>query len=115
MKRYRPDKDGTHRGAFDKNKKKIFATQTTCGICGMPVDFSYKYPHPLSPCIDHIIPISKGGHPSDLDNLQLAHMMCNRQKSDKILKESKSIEKEDDTIGNRELPHTFDWKNYRSG
>ena len=22
---------------------------------------------------DHIIPVAKGGHPSDLDNLQLAH------------------------------------------
>ena len=49
MKRNRPDKDGTHRGAFEKNKKKIYATQTVCGICGKPVDFSLKYPHPLSP------------------------------------------------------------------
>lgn len=57
--RNRPDKDGTHRGAFEKNKKKIYATQTVCGICGKPVDFSLKYPHPLSPCIDHIIPIAK--------------------------------------------------------
>lgn len=63
LKRNRPDKDGTHRGAFEKNKKKIYATQTVCGICGKPVDFSLKYPHPLSPCIDHIIPIAKGGHP----------------------------------------------------
>lgn len=113
-KRYRPDKDGTHRGAFEKNKKKIYATQTVCGICGLPVDLSYKYPHPLSACIDHIIPISKGGHPSDIDNLQLAHMMCNRQKSDKLMKESKSIETTDETIGNRDLPHTIDWTKYRS-
>ena len=48
---------GTHRGAFEKNKKKIFATQKICGICGKEVDFSQKYPSPLSPCIDHIIPI----------------------------------------------------------
>ena len=52
-KTFRPDRDGTHRGMFDKNKKKIYATQTVCGICGMPVDFSLRYPHPLSPCIDH--------------------------------------------------------------
>ena len=74
----RPDQDGTHRLAFERNKKKIYATQTVCGICGQPVDFSLKYPHPLSPCIDHIIPIAKGGHPSDLENLQLAHWTCNR-------------------------------------
>lgn len=81
---YRPDRDGTHRGAFEKNKKKIYATQTCCAICGKPVDFHLKYPHPMSACIDHIIPVDKGGHPSDIENLQLAHMTCNRQKSDKL-------------------------------
>ena len=84
----RPDHDGTHRLAFERNKKKIYATQTVCGICGKPVDFSYKFPHPLSPCIDHIIPVVKGGHPSDLDNLQLAHFCCNRAKSDKLVSRS---------------------------
>lgn len=109
---YRPDRDGTHRAMFDKNKKKIYATQTVCGICGKPVDFSYKYPHPLSPCIDHIIPVSKGGHPSDLDNLQLAHWTCNRQKSDKLV-ERKGVNSVEEVISNNILPHTFDWKNIR--
>ena len=36
-KRNRPDKDGAHRLAFERNKKKILATQTVCGICGKPV------------------------------------------------------------------------------
>lgn len=111
-KGYRPDQNGTHRAQFDKNKKKIYATQTVCGICGMPVDFSYKYPHPLSPCIDHIIPIAKGGHPSDIDNLQLAHWTCNRQKSDKLTERPDA--KVEEIISNRILPHTFDWKNMRS-
>lgn len=111
LKRNRPDKDGTHRGAFEKNKKKIYATQTVCGICGKPVDFSLKYPHPLSPCIDHIIPIAKGGHPSDIDNMQLAHWTCNRQKSDKLI--DNRVAKQDEILGNRVLPHTFNWSNYR--
>ena len=85
-KRNRPDKDGAHRLAFERNKKKILATQTVCGICGKPVDKSLQFPHPLSPCIDHIVPVAKGGHPSDIENLQLAHWTCNRQKSDKLLK-----------------------------
>lgn len=110
MNRNRPDKDGTHRGAFERNKKKIYATQTVCGICGKPVDFSIKYPHPLSACIDHIIPVSKGGHPSDIDNLQLAHFTCNRQKSDKIVK---AQEQREEVISNRMLPHTFDWKHMK--
>ena len=80
-KNNRPDQNGTHRGAFKKNKKRVYATQDTCAICGKKVDFSLKYPHPLSASIDHIIPIAKGGHPSDIDNLQLAHWCCNRQKA----------------------------------
>lgn len=107
--RYRPDKDGVHRAQFDKNKKRIYATQTVCGICGKPVDFSLKYPHPLSPCIDHIVPVAKGGHPSAIDNLQLAHLTCNRQKSDKIFRESREVQPEAKTISNRLLPATFDW------
>ncbi|MBQ8559060.1 MAG: HNH endonuclease [Tyzzerella sp.] len=104
---------GTHRGAFEKNKKKIFATQTVCGICGKPVDYSLKYPHPLSPCIDHIIPIAKGGHPSDIDNLQLAHWTCNRQKSDKLIEKKDITSVDTEIISNRILPQSMDWRKYR--
>ena len=104
----RPDHDGQHRAQFEKNKKRIYATQTVCAICGKPVDFSLKYPHPLSPTIDHIIPIAKGGHPSDIDNLQLAHRCCNRQKSDKLMPKE-NIAEERRVISNRVLPATFDW------
>lgn len=107
----RPDQQGTHRGPYERNKKRIHATQEVCGICGKPVDKSLKYPHPLAPCIDHIIPIAKGGHPSDINNLQLAHWTCNRQKSDRLIgqPEAKKIE----TISNRILPQSMDWKQYR--
>ncbi len=108
----RPDRDGTHRGAFERNKKKIYATQRICGICKRPVDFKLKYPDPMAPCIDHIIPVAKGGHPSDLQNLQLAHWTCNRQKSDKILKDNGLITDEKGVLGNRNLPQSMDWKKY---
>lgn len=110
----RPDQNGTHRGIFEKNKKKIYATQTTCAICGKEVDFTLRYPHPLSPCIDHIIPIAKGGHPSDLDNLQLAHWTCNRQKSDKLIASTgTATSNKTEVISNRVLPQSMDWINYR--
>ena len=109
----RPDRDGTHRKTFERNKKKIYATQTVCGICGNPVDFSLHYPSPLSPCIDHIVPINKGGHPSDIDNLQLAHWTCNRQKSDKLVN-TKFVNAQTETIDNRVLPQSMNWKAYRA-
>ncbi|RKW56483.1 MAG: HNH endonuclease, partial [Lachnospiraceae bacterium] len=49
------------------------------------------------------------------DNLQLAHMCCNREKSDKILKEKsdKPVAKVDEIISNRVLPQTIDWSKYK--
>lgn len=108
----RPDKTGAHRVMFEKNKKRICATQSVCAICGQPVDFNLKYPHPLSACIDHIIPVAKGGHPSDIDNLQLAHLTCNRQKSDKLSRQSKGTTIEEVKIGNRVLPQSVDWRSF---
>lgn len=112
-KNTRADRDGKHRATFDKNKKKIYATQSICGICGKPVDPKLKFPHPLSRCIDHIIPISRGGHPSDISNLQLAHFTCNRQKSDKLLEQKVVSGAPTAVLSNRILPHTIDWKSYR--
>ena len=106
----RLDKQGSHRGAYEKNRKIIFKTQNVCGICGRPVDMTLKPPNPLSPCIDHIIPVAKGGHPSDIDNLQLAHWTCNRQKSDKLFIGNQGESK---VLGNRNLPQIQDWTAYR--
>src|SRR5690625_1472658 len=105
----RLDKKGRHRANYERNKKRIMATQNTCGICGHPVDFSLKPPHPMSPTIDHIIPIAKGGHPSDIDNVQLAHWTCNRQKSDKIFKQGHQTKQ---VVGNRNLPQSLNWIEY---
>lgn len=107
----RADKTGPHRSAFEKNRRIVLQTQDVCGICGKPVDKSLKYPDPLSPVVDHIIPIDKGGHPSDLSNLQLAHMCCNRAKSDKLLKNAPG--ESENTVTNRNLPPSRDWKTYK--
>ena len=117
-KRNRPDHDGKHRLAFERNKKKIFASQNVCGICGQLVDMSLKYPHPLSPCIDHIVPIDRGGHPSDINNLQLAHWKCNRMKSNRLI--FPAVEANPDAVksgevvnnSNRNLPLAMDWSAY---
>lgn len=108
----RPDRNGPHRVAFEKNKNIILKTRNTCGICGLPVDKSLKYPHPLSPVIDHIIPINRNGHPSDINNLQLAHWQCNRQKSDKLYADSRVESSK--VVGNRNLPQSRDWTKYRA-
>ena len=109
----RADKSGPHRVAYEKNRKRILKTQNTCGICGKPVDVTLKAPDPLSPVIDHIIPLNKGGHPSSMDNLQLAHWTCNRQKSDKLFN-NPNKQTDVKTIGNRNLPQSIKWTSYKS-
>lgn len=115
-KRFRPDHDGVFRGQFETNKKKILATQDVCGICGKPVDKRLRWPNPMSPVIDHIIPIDRGGHPSDLDNLQLAHMCCNRAKANKLMASHKAATKDGRDAAlvhtNRNLPLSMDWTQY---
>lgn len=107
----RTDRLPGNRGAYEKARAQILKTQTICGICGKPVDFSLKYPHPLSATVDHIIPVSKGGHPTDISNLQLAHRCCNREKSDK-LQEPKQKKNVNETISNRVLPQHNVWTSY---
>ena len=111
----RPDQHGEHRRQYEINKRKILATQSICGICGKPVDMQLKYPHPLSACVDHIIPVAKGGHPSDINNLQLSHWTCNRSKADKVVGSEQDFRDKREKakiIGNRNLPLSADWATY---
>lgn len=104
-KTYRPDKDGTHKLPYLRNRKILYATQTHCAICGRPVNFDLKFPDPMSPTADHIVPVSKGGHPSALENLQLAHLGCNQRKSQKLIQAREPIKK-----SNRSLQLSADWR-----
>jgi len=111
MANKRADHNGVHNKPYLRNKKIIFATQTVCGICGRPVDFSLKFPHPMSATVDHIIPVARGGHPSDISKLHLAHFFCNRQKSDKNVN---VVFVSDDDIVMTDLPWSADWKKYKA-
>lgn len=53
-----------------------------CQICGEPIDMAARFPHPLSPSIDHVQPISKGGSHT-YENVQAAHLRCNMSKGNR--------------------------------
>jgi len=62
------------------SKTKIFERDNgRCGICGRKVNKNLKHPHPMSPTLDHIIPLAKGGR-HERKNVRLAHMICNSKK-----------------------------------
>lgn len=106
-KRNRPDKDGSAKTSYEKAKKIIYASQSNCAICGRAVDFNRRFPDPWSATLDHIIPISKGGDPASLENLQLAHLQCNRIKANKLLQP----QLKEKAVSNRDLPLSCDWAN----
>lgn len=49
----------------------------SCWLCGDP------FPDFYAPCIEHVIPRSRGGT-NDLRNLQLAHATCNSRKGNRL-------------------------------
>lgn len=111
----RADHEGPQRQVYERNRKRIFAMYSTCALCGKPVDFSLKYPDPMSATIDHIVPISLGGSPIELENLQLAHNACNIKKSSKLMDSKKNGDFDtQQTLPNKLLPQSQDWYNYSS-
>lgn len=93
--------------AYQKAKKIVYAQQSVCGICGRPVDKNLPFPNPWSPTVDHIIPVQKGGDPVNLENLQLAHLACNRAKATKLV----AVTVKEKSVSNRDLPLSTDWAN----
>lgn len=64
------------------NRRRIFERDKwRCGLCGKAVKRGAIAPHPLSPTIDHVIPLAKGGT-HEPANVQTAHYICNSRKSD---------------------------------
>jgi 5-methylcytosine-specific restriction endonuclease McrA len=59
-------------------RARVLAEEDICWLCGRPVDKTIKTPHPDSPEVDEIVPVSKGGSPYDRSNCHLSHRRCNR-------------------------------------
>ena len=90
-------------GMFFLESIKVWATDPSKD----PNSIEYLFFEDDSPMKD--LPVAKGGHPSDICNLQLAHMSCNRQKSDKLTP-TREVSTGIELVSNRVLPLTFDWK-----
>lgn len=61
----------------------------TCAICGLPCFYYGEPTADLYPTMDHIVPISRGGGHT-WDNVQIAHRLCNINKSNHIGREWKN-------------------------
>lgn len=83
--RFLPDGSLMDERLWKQVKKRVKASKDPiCALCGNPIDMDAPAYSPMACEVDHIIPISRGGSPYDMDNLQLTHCKCNRQKSNKL-------------------------------
>ena len=64
-------------------KKLIKRDGLSCAICGLPCIYGGDYLSDLYPSIDHIVPLSRGGGHT-WSNVQVAHRICNINKSNQI-------------------------------
>lgn len=54
-----------------------------CQLCRLPIDPAIAWPDSMSPSVDHVVPLAKGGDHS-LANVQAAHLGCNSRKRDRL-------------------------------
>lgn len=59
------------------------AQEGLCGLCGEVIDDGLRWPHPMSPSVDHIVPLSRGGT-HEQSNLQWTHLIGNTRKGAKL-------------------------------
>lgn len=77
-----PRRSNGHRRTQLRNR--VRARHDPCAICGQPIDYDLPPGDPMSFELDEIIPVSRGGSPFDIDNVQPAHRICNQRKGNKI-------------------------------
>ena len=62
---------------------RVRAVGDPCWMCGLPIRYDAPAGHPLSLELDELVPVSKGGSPTDPDNVAPAHRCCNQWRSDR--------------------------------
>lgn len=71
-----PKRDETQR---KRDRARIAATKADCHICGKPIDYTLKWPDPMSFEADHVQAFSRGGA-DNLSNKRASHRTCNSTK-----------------------------------
>lgn len=72
--------------------RRVLREETTCHLCGRPVDKTLGPGKPGSPEADEIIPVSRGGNPFDRDNIRLSHRLCNQRRGNKPIDSGRVVQ-----------------------
>ena len=73
--------NGTKRTAL---RNRVRAMGLPCALCHKAIDYSLPAGHPMSFELDEKIPVSRGGDPLDIDNVQPTHRCCNQAKGNRV-------------------------------
>lgn len=82
----------------EARRRAIASKEPICARCqkyidtSLPMNLPDGKRNPLAVEVDHIVPTSRGGALYDLENLQLLHMRCNRQKGAKMASDYEGLE-----------------------
>lgn len=60
-------------------RQALTKSRAACHICGEPIDYTLKTPHPRSFEADHVQALARGGADA-LPNFKAAHRECNSKK-----------------------------------
>lgn len=68
---------------YRRARADLKAQRLPCHICGKAIDYSLPHDHPMSFTLDHVAPMTFGGHPLARSNIRAAHRRCNLIKGTK--------------------------------
>lgn len=76
----RPGRQGR---PWRRARTQVLQGQPPCGLCGKAINYMAIPRTRWAPSVDHIIPTSRGGDPTDLANLRAAHYGCNSSRGNR--------------------------------
>lgn len=83
--------NGARRRALSARVK---AMGMPCWICGLPIDPMRKAGDPLAFELDELVPVSKGGSPTDPRNVAGAHRCCNQWRGNRSVAQVEAVRRE---------------------
>lgn len=88
---------------------RLRARHDDCAICGLPIDYSLPAGDPMSFECDEIVPVSRGGSPIDINNVQATHRICNQKRGNKMMNELAERSDFKPIVDESTLPLSRDW------
>lgn len=91
----------------DVVRSRVLARGEPCWICGLPIDPGLRNPDPLSAVVDELVPVSRGGSPTDPANCVAAHRCCNGWRGAKPVPTVRAVQARVSAMGGATDPSTW--------